>query len=203
MTDIPGRTLPAIINYSGIIFVGTLGTSFLIGLVIAYLVLGNVKKSIISSFLGTLLFYFILSAPVSLILNNVVGRNIYHYDVPDFNFSFFVTHAISGIASGILGILLASCYTKLIQHLDSQRKWIMASQMAVRKLTIAGSLAVVTAALIFLISTAWLAYVNWRFYNIPVLRYYFYPPVLIGTVVILAVLVIAIYILKIEFKRGD
>lgn len=199
MTDIPGHVLPEIINYFGTVFTAEVGVPFLIGLIIAYLALRNITKSVLFSFLGTLIFNFTLSEPVFLPRIKVFGLN--YYALPDFDSSFLISRAIFGIASGIIGILLALCYSKVIRYLESKGKWTKTSQIIVRKFITAGSLAVAAAALSYLISTAWLSYVNWRFYNIPVLRYFFYPSTLIGTVVILGVLVNAVYILKIEFKR--
>ncbi len=199
MTDIPGHAPPEIINYLGTVFTAQVGIPFLVGLIIAYLVLRNIEKSVLFSFLGAIIFSFTLSEPVYLLLINVFGLS---YDVgPDFDSRFIISRVIFGIASGILGVLLASGYAKVIQYLESKRKWTETSQMIARKFIIAGSLSVAVAALIFLITTVWLSYVNWRFYNISVLRYYFYPSTLIGIVVISGVLVIAVYILKIEFKR--
>lgn len=199
MTDIPGHAPPEVINYLGTVFTVQVGIPFLVGLLIAYPALRNIEKSVLFSFLGAIIFSFTLSEPVYLLLINVFGLN-YHF-FPDFNSSFIISRIIFGIASGIVGILLASGYTKVIQYLESKGKWTEKSQMIVRKFIIAGSLSVAVATLIFLISTVWLSYVSWRFYNIPVLRYYFYPSTLIGIVVISGVLVIAVYILKIEFKK--
>ncbi len=199
MTDIPGHAPTEIINYLGTVFAGQVGAPFLVGLIIVYLALRNIKKSALFSFLGTMIFNFVLIEPVYLLLINVFGLN---YDgSPGLDSSFIISRTIFGIASGILGVLLALGYAKIIQYLESKGKWTQTSQMIIRKFIIAGSLSVAVATLIFLISTVWLSYVNWRFYNIPVLQYYFYPSTLIGTVVTSGVLVIAGYILKIEFKR--
>lgn len=199
MTNIP-ETLPEYISiWVGYILVFSGGIAFSIGLIIAYLALRNIKKSAIFSFLATLMIYLILPRSLYLIiLSDVFGKMMDYQVIPNsgYNFGFLITYSISGIASGILGILLASGYTKLILYLERKGKWTKTSHKAVRIFSIAVSLVVTAATLIWFMSTAWMKILHqsWDLFN-------FDTPMPITIAVISGILLTAVYTLKVELRE--
>lgn len=141
--------------------------------------------------------YLILSRPLYLILSDVFGKMMDYQVIPDsgYNFGFFITYFTFGIASGIVGILLASAYTKLILYLERMGKWTETSHKSVRIFTIAVALVVIAATLIWFMSTTWLIiyYSGRELFN-------FNSPMPLVIVVISGVLVVAVYTLKVELR---